>query len=63
MLKKLYTDMKTVLIHPANVTGMHKQYRHTLNSTKRTRRHGKTTWFSDEFEILCKKCSQQSLES
>ena len=39
--------MKTILIHPAKVTGLYKQY---------TRRYGEKTWFSDECEILRKKC-------
>ena len=42
IIDTLYTDMKTILVHPAKVTGMYKRY--TLNSsyhTKRTRRHGK----------------------
>ena len=42
IIDTLYTDMKTILIHPAKATDMYKQY--TLNSsyhTKRTRRHGK----------------------
>ena len=57
IIDTLYTDMKTILIHPAKVTGMYKQY--TLNSSyhnKRTRRHGQKTWFNDECEILRKKC-------
>ena len=57
IIDTLYTDMKTILIHPAKVTDMYKQY--TLNSSyhnKRTRRHGKKTWFNDECEILRKKC-------
>ena len=58
VIDTLYTDMKTILIHPAKVTDMYKQY--TLNSsyhTKGTRRHGKTC-FSDQCEILHKKCLQ-----
>ena len=42
IIDTLYTDMKTILIYPAKVTDMYKQY--TLNSSyhnKRTRRHGK----------------------
>ena len=52
IINTLYTDMKTILIYPAKVTGIHKQY--TLYSsyhTKRTRRHDKK---HDECEILRK---------
>ena len=53
IIDTLYTDMKTILIHPTKVTDMYKQY--TLNSSyhnKRTRRHDKKTWFNTQMSHI-----------
>ena len=37
IIDTLYTDMKTILVHPAKVTGMYKRY--TLNSSYNTKKN------------------------
>ena len=52
VIDTLYTDKKTILIHPAKVTGMYKRYIHLIlvNILNELGDMAKT-WFIDECEL------------
>ena len=53
MIDVLYEDMKSLFINPARKVGIYKEFKNNSKSvTKKSRRHGKKTWFNNECEML-----------
>ena len=57
IIDNMYIDMKELFIQPAKKTGIYKVFDKKPNTfIKKTRRHGKQSWYNNECDALRRKC-------
>ena len=57
IIDDLYVNFKDIFISPAISTNMYKEIEKKNNiSAKKSRQHGRKTWFSNECDVLRKEC-------